>query len=728
MGFKNRVLRNAAALIAGFAVFATAGCDQRPERVERAQTAIGAAIDQALGNGPPPNPMADVAVEDRAYAARTAPLQTVQPDYVPVSRFAIGSIIAKPKDLPPLPSPEQALMMQAPEIADEISLEVNTRAMPVEPIEDVEAIEAPETSTRALQAKTVADEAVKESQSELRSLRQRLERRRQDVLERSGGLPDLPLDDAALPGHRLKLAKRAIRQPETVERQVSARSKMLDVMAQYGLSGQVELNRTGEMVIQIGDEGADPTQFATGELQTPFPAIAINRPDNCPDRPDREALRRDKVLATACMLKQLRASGDYEYVEKDFIFDHQFVRRPEDVPVVTAVTPNDPLWVLQWHFQNNGTGALETPGSASFEDFWTRQRTQGSRDVVVAVVDTGLDLDHPDIETSINLAPGWDMVSDPRIGNDGDGRDPDPDDPGDLCDPNDPFAEDSFHGTHVAGTIGANASNNASGVAGGAWQVTVVPVRALGKCGGRLTDINDAIRWAGGLVPAFDAAGNEVWNENPADIINLSIGLFEFCPASLQDAITAVTERGVVVVSAAGNARVPTEFYAPAGCQNVVTVAAGDARGQITPYSNYGDEVDILAPGGDLTRDDNADGRPDGVLSTKRANGCADPVTGISVESCNYAFEQGTSMAAPHVSAALALLKSRDPDLIGTELRDALLANVDARTPAQCAGSCSIYQGFDEIPGQPGQCARPCGNGLLNLANVPDNNGGGSND
>ena len=155
------------------------------------------------------------------------------------------------------------------------------------------------------------------------------------------------------------------------------------------------------------------------------------------------------------------------------------------------------------------------------------------------------------------------MVSDPRMGNDGDGRDPDPDDPGDLCDPNDPFAEDSFHGTHVAGTIGANLSNNMSGVAGGAWQVTVVPVRALGKCGGRLTDINDAIRWAGGLVPAFDGNGNEVWNENPADIINLSIGLFEFCPASLQDAINAVTERGVVVVSAAGNARVPTEFYAP---------------------------------------------------------------------------------------------------------------------------------------------------------------------
>ena len=69
-----------------------------------------------------------------------------------------------------------------------------------------------------------------------------------------------------------------------------------------------------------------------------------------------------------------------------------------------------------------------------------------------------------------------------------------------------------------------------------------------------------------------------------------------------------MTERGVVVVSAAGNARVDADFYAPGGCQNVLSVAAGDARGHIAPYSNYGDAIDILAPGGDLTRDDNGDG------------------------------------------------------------------------------------------------------------------------
>ena len=250
--------------------------------------------------------------------------------------------------------------------------------------------------------------------------------------------------------------------------------------------------------------------------------------------------------------------------------------------------------------------------------------------------------------------------------------------------------------------------------------MTIVPVRALGKCGGRLSDINDAIRWAGGLVPAVDTDGSEVWNLNPADIINLSIGLFEYCPASLQDAIDAVTERGVTVVSAAGNARISTRFYAPGGCNNVISVAAGDARGQITPYSNYGDEVDVLAPGGDLTRDDNGDGRPDGVLSTKLSTDCYDPVTGDAVDNCYYAYEQGTSMAAPHVSAALALLQSKFPEKTGTDIQAMLLGALDARSPEQCAGDCSQYPGAVPIEGSDNLCMRPCGGGLLNLANIAD--------
>jgi len=186
----------------------------------------------------------------------------------------------------------------------------------------------------------------------------------------------------------------------------------------------------------------------------------------------------------------------------------------------------------------------------------------------------------------------------------------------------------------------------------------------------------------------------------------------------MQDAIDEVVERGVVVVAAAGNDKVSTQYYAPGGCNNVLSVAAGDARGVMAPYSNYGAEVDLMAPGGDLTRDDNGDGRPDGILSTKTAHDCVDPVTNDSIADCFYAYEQGTSMAAPHVSAALALIKSKRPDLSGASLSEVLLNALTPRSEEQCAGPCVQYPGAEPIPGSDDMCRRPCGTGLLNLATI----------
>ncbi len=513
----------------------------------------------------------------------------------------------------------------------------------------------------------------------------------------------------------------AIRAKLNVDAALDAREKAYNKLEELGLSGIVSPEESGVMRITIG---VKPTQLGSNldgsKIEAMRALFAQQNPEReCAGNVTAAQMQADPVLATECVVKVLRETGDYQFVEKDYIFTHQMLKKPKTAKPVAGV-PNDPLFGLQWHFKANGAGAGQSAGGASFADYWTRAKLTGSRDVTVAVVDTGLQMNHPDIKGSANLAPGFDMVSDLMMGNDGDGRDLDPNDPGDKCDPGNPDTADTFHGTHVAGTIGVASTNNANGIAGGAWNVTIVPVRALGRCGGKLSDINDAIRWAAGTIAGRDGQGNPVNNSHPADIINLSIGLFEPCPASMQAAINDAVAAGAIVVAAAGNARVDAKYFAPGGCQNVISVAANDARGQLTPYSNFGANVAIMAPGGDMTRDDDKDGRPDGILSTKFARNCYDPAKpGTEVEQCYYAYENGTSMAAPHVSAALALIKAKFPLAVPSDLRAKLLSSTNPRSELQCSGKCSNYPGTTPIPGSDGMCFRPCGGAMLNLANAP---------
>lgn len=646
-----------------------AGCDQQEERKDRASTLYDSVIAQLENpNGPQVSALESATPEERALAGALTQTARAQIE-TERKRIAVGSIIAKPR------------------VVEQMQAVVRAKSRSVAPGVPVET---PATDDRTA-PNTVPAPIAAPSENTARA--------------------QAPPAVVSAPEFR-NLTEESLT-PRVMEAMITAQSSMFEEMDKLGLEGSVSTSATsGQMVI---DMFASASQLGEGDdVNVPF--IAEDIALDCPDTINKATMQDNKLLATNCMVEILKASGNFEYVEKDFIFDHQFAKRPP-APEDLTVTPNDTLWELQWHFRNNGLEEGQSAGGAGFVDFWTRQGETGSADVTVAVVDTGLALSHPDIANSPNIAPGWDMVTDPAMGNDGDGRDNNPDDPGDLCNPNVANAQDSFHGTHVAGTIGAAASNNGAGVAGGAWNVTIVPVRALGKCGGRLSDINDAIRWAGGIMPAEDALGQPIFNQNPADIINLSIGLFERCPASMQDAINAVVDRGAVVVAAAGNARLGTALYAPASCDNVITVAAGDARGHITPYSNFGPEVDILAPGGDLDRDDNMDGRPDGVLSTRPAKDCYDPVTIAPIASCNYAYEQGTSMAAPHVSAALALISAREPDLTGPQITQRLLSTLMPRDEGQCTTSCELYPDATPIPDQPGQCLRSCG-GLLNLGNL----------
>ena len=310
-------------------------------------------------------------------------------------------------------------------------------------------------------------------------------------------------------------------------------------------------------------------------------------------------------------------------------------------------TPNDKYFSYQWGLTSDSYGINATGA-------WSRST---GKDITVAIIDSGILSAHPDLEN--NLLPGYDFISDPWISRDDDGRDADPSDNGDgadadVCSQGSEAQPSSWHGSHVAGIIAAS-TNNERGVAGIAPNARILPVRALGRCGGTSTDIIDALTWAsGGHVNGVPD------NDNPAQVINMSLGGEGVCPAFYQKAIDAAVERGSIIVAAAGNEDVDASGVAPAGCQNVITVGATGATGARSFYSNYGSVVDVSAPGGDPNTDD-------GIASTVDKSE-------TSPEEPAYGYMMGTSQAAPHVSGTLALLRAIDPALT-TEEATTLLQN-----------------------------------------------------
>jgi serine protease len=272
--------------------------------------------------------------------------------------------------------------------------------------------------------------------------------------------------------------------------------------------------------------------------------------------------------------------------------------------------------------------------------------TTGTSSIIVAVVDTGVRFDHPDLAPNL-LSTGFDFVSDPNTSGDGDGMDPDPTDP--LTD------LPGFHGTHVAGTIAA-ASNNGSGMAGVAWDVKIMPVRVLGLFGGPDTDIINGIRYAAGL-----SNGSGQVPPQRAQIINMSLGGAGLCSQTFQETLTAVRNAGVTVVVAAGNdAQNGNPVESPASCQGVIAVGAVTRYAEWAPYSGFQPYLFIAAPGGEMS-----DIFTGGVLSAFNRS-----ATGQSL----YQFSQGTSMAAPHVSGVVALMLSANPNLSPSQIEDILSA------------------------------------------------------
>ena len=361
------------------------------------------------------------------------------------------------------------------------------------------------------------------------------------------------------------------------------------------------------------------------------------------------------------------------------------------------VTPSDPLFASgqsspypsdgQWYAHTADAtlvSAINAPAA------WAL--TTGSSSITVAVVDTGVRYDHPDL--AAKLLPGYNFISEAAIAGNSVGRSSDASDLGDYLTSSEISANSSlfsgcsaqaassWHGTVVAGIIGAD-TNNGTGIAGVGWKVRILPVRVLGKCGGYDSDIIAGMRWAAGLSVTGAPA-----NPNPARVINLSLGATGTCSQAYLEAVTEITNAGALVVAAAGNESTTTGT--PANCTGVVGVAAVRHAGTKAGYSSLGTAVAISAPGGNCV---NSTGSCTyGFVSTHNS-GTTTPVTdangGSTYTDANSA-EVGTSFSAPLVSGTAALMLSVQPALTPAQITAFLKSS--ARAFPTTGGTSGISQ------------------------------------
>jgi serine protease len=324
---------------------------------------------------------------------------------------------------------------------------------------------------------------------------------------------------------------------------------------------------------------------------------------------------------------------------------------PATAPGVRAQGPDSGQWYLR------APTATEVSG-IDIETAWSY--TTGSASTVVAVLDTGVRREHPDLNG--RLLPGYDFVSDATVANDGDGRDADPSDPGDWVNAADVATSrfsgctvegSTWHGTSTASLVGA-ASNDGIGMAGTAPGVRVLPVRVLGKCFGTDADIQAGMLWAAGIH--VDGVPD---NPTPARVLNLSLGGSGACSTAYQSVVNQVRAAGAVIVAAAGNSA-GGPVGTPANCPGVISVLALRHAGTKVGFSDLGAEIKIAAPGGNCIN--TAAGTPClyPILAASNS-GTTGPVNSIWTDS--FRISVGTSFAAPLVAGTAGLMFSAQPAL-----------------------------------------------------------------
>jgi len=411
-------------------------------------------------------------------------------------------------------------------------------------------------------------------------------------------------------------------------------------------------------------------------------------------------------LSSEQLAERLSAMADVEWAVPD---KRRTIAAAPNDPLLadgqTLVTPAAGQWFLR---------APDTTIVSAIDAVGAWDTTEGSPAITVAALDTGVLPNHPDLAGKLH--PGYDFVQNATIANDGTGRDADPTDPGDNttageCGIGLPAQNSTWHGTQVAGLIGA-ATDNGIGVAGVGRRVMVLPVRVLGRCGGYDSDIIAAMRWSAGLTAEVGfGTSTTVVNAHPARVINLSLGSMDACSSSYREAIAELNAAGVAVVAAAGNQN-GLAVNTPANCPGAIAVAGLRHAGTKVGYSSLGPEVSIAAPAGNCV---NLAGTCLYPLVTTTNNGTS--VAATNVYSDGTAASLGTSFSAPLVAGTVALMLSANPGLSPDQVRTVLQATA---RPFPSTGTdpgvnaCHVADGTDQL-----ECyctTGTCGAGMLSAS------------